>query len=154
MALDKNGDGVISTVVTGKVNLSLTVNIENTSCKPESITLEEFYIVSGGEKFLPTKWQEYNEVEILSMSTRSCEQKWKCDSSHFITKGDYVIITLKSREDTHVFKFVYKGRRFSLDDYFKNFGEQGNTVNVVNTNEYPETHSDSTEGAYMGDSNQ
>lgn len=103
----------------------LTVNIKNDAPdKIQTISIKDFYIISMGRQFSPNCFlsgYSFSEEEIWPMTTRSCAKIW--DIKEFnkkkLSDGDYCIITLKSPEVIHMFKFVLDSDNWMLDDYFK-----------------------------------
>ena len=101
----------------------LKANIKNNSCDSLlKIQVCDFYIVSNGQQFSPECFlsgYKFLEEDIWPLTSRSCAKIWSNKKKSKVLPNDYAIISLKNSGITYMFKFLFDGSQWNIDDYFK-----------------------------------
>ena len=97
-------------------------NITNNTYGLMKIRVCDFFIVIDGQQRSPKYFLSgYNFVEenVLPMSTRTCAKIWsrKELTQETLKVSDYAVLTLQNTKK-HIFKFVFNGENWDIDDYF------------------------------------
>ena len=103
---------------------ALYANITNNTYDLQKVRVCDFYIVSDGQQRSPEYFltgYTFTEETIIPMTSRSCAKIWsnRVMKKNRLTAADYAIITLELSSCRHMFKFVFNGETWDLDDYFK-----------------------------------
>ena len=102
----------------------LYANITNNTYELQKIRLCDFYIVSDGQQRSPDSFftgYMFTEEMIMPITSRSCAKIWskKSMKKDKLTANDYALITLEASSHKYMFKFVFNGNTWDIDDYFK-----------------------------------
>lgn len=103
---------------------ALYANITNNTYDLQKVRVCDFYIVADGQQRSPEYFltgYTFTEEIIIPMTSRSCAKIWsnRVMKKNRLTASDYAIITLEISSHKHMFKFVFNGATWDLDDYFK-----------------------------------
>lgn len=103
---------------------TLYANITNNTDKPQKIKLTDFYIFTDGQQKAPEAFLTgyvFNEETVFPMTSRSCGKIWSARtvSRTSLISGDYSLITVVMNGTRYMFKFVYDGDNWRIDDYFE-----------------------------------
>ena len=104
---------------------ALYANITNASYEIKKIRICDFYIVADGQQRSPEYFltgYTFSEETIIPMTSRSCAKIWsnRVMKKDKLSVSDYAIISLGVSTQKHIFKFVFNGEAWDLDDYYKN----------------------------------
>ena len=101
----------------------LFANVNNNTDSLLKIKLLDYYIVSNGQQKSPESYYSgytFDEECLMPSTTKCCGKIWNASLWAYgkVQIDDYAIITLKCNGDTHMFKFVFEGETWILDDYY------------------------------------
>ena len=104
----------------------LYANITNNTYNLRKIKVNDFYLVSEGQQRSPEYFYSgfmFIEETLMPMCSKSCAKIWskKAMKKDKLSPNDYVIITLFSEAKNYMFKFVFDGEEWSIDDYFEQY---------------------------------
>ena len=99
-------------------------NITNNTDDLKTVKVIEFYVVTGDRQRVPDSYlsgYHFNDEIILPHTSKCCAKVWslsKMDGKK-LKNSDYSIITIEANNTKHIFKFIFNGTVWSIDDYYK-----------------------------------
>lgn len=105
---------------------TLYANFKNTTTELLTVELNDFYVVEEGKQISPKYYltgYSFDEETIMPNTVKSVGKIWDIERfkySTFLNDDTYAIITIKikAEENKRMYKFVYNGESWSIDDYF------------------------------------
>lgn len=103
---------------------ALYANITNETEELKKAKLTEFYLVSRGRERAPDSFLKgyiFEEEKILPMTSKCAAKIWSLSTTggQRLEEGAYVLITLISNSKEYMYKYVFDGLEWFVDDYFE-----------------------------------
>jgi predicted RNA-binding Zn-ribbon protein involved in translation (DUF1610 family) len=100
----------------------LYADIKNETTELQKIKLDDFYIVVSERQQSPDSYFTgyiFDEEHLLPFTSKCCAKIWPLKNDlQKIKKDDYAIISLLNNRKRHMFKFIYNGNTWVIDDYY------------------------------------
>lgn len=102
----------------------LYANIQNETEYLKKVKLTEFYIVSHGRERAANSYLSgyvFEEEKILPMTSKCCAKIWALSAMNGkrLEESDYALITIVSNYKEYMFKFIFDGVSWFVDDYWE-----------------------------------
>ena len=102
----------------------LYANITNETEELRTVNLTEFYLVSKGRERAPDSFLKgylFNEEKIMPMTSKCAAKIWPLSTlnGQRLEEKDYALITLISNRKEYMYKYVFDGSNWFVDDYFE-----------------------------------